>query len=309
VTDDPTTNCNDMKAYLWKRELQTWDEFARFFNNEFDLCTDETPKPLLRQYVWRGHRCDDWKLLSSFDRVFGRSERVKALSAEERAKRREGVLTTHLNSFVYACRGKLGQFGITVRELKMLVRGGTLNRNHIWALGQHYGLVTPLLDWCYSPFTAAFFAFEEESETTGKVNDHRVVFGLKIEEVCDVLSLPIDGCQLSYFDPMSSDHPRLINQRGLFTVAENEIDIETLLKKYEDPGFLEKNRCGRNHPWLIRIRIPDTLDNRQCFLHGLNTMNINHMNLFPEIRGAAEFCNLGIEFDAYARFYGQSPSR
>jgi hypothetical protein len=150
VTHDPTSRRSDIRPYLWKRELQGWDDFCSFFNNAFDLCTDETPKPLLSHYVWRGHMRDDWKLSSSFDRVFARSERVKRLGTEERAKRRESVLRTHLNSFVYACRGKLGEFGITVRELKRLIRGGVLHRNHIWALGQHYGLVTPLLDWCYS---------------------------------------------------------------------------------------------------------------------------------------------------------------
>ncbi len=305
MTNDHTISSNGIKPYLWKREFRSWDEFCCFFNSEFDLCTSETLKPLLGHYVWRGHRRDDWKLLSSFDRVFSRNEHLKTLSVEERAKARESVLRTHLNSFVYACRGKLGQFDITVRELKKLIRSRVLHRNHIWALGQHYGLVTPLLDWCYSPFTAAFFAFKEECESPGRENGYRVVFGLKIKEVCDVLNLPIDGRQLEWFDPMSSDHPRLINQRGLFTVAENETDIETLLKNYEDPGFAERNRSGRNHPWLVRIRIPDTLSNRQCFLHGLNAMNINHGSLFPEIRGAAEFCNLGLELDGYAKFHGQ----
>jgi hypothetical protein len=202
----------------------------------------------------------------------------------------------------------LGQFNITVRELKQLIRGRVLHRNHIWALGQHYGLVTPLLDWCYSPFTAAFFAFAEENQDTDKVNDYRVVFGLKVEEVCDVLSLPLTGRQLDYFDPISSDHPRLTNQRGLFTVAENALDIETLLKEYGDLGYAERNRSGRNHPWLMRIRIPNTVSNRQGFLHALNAMNINHASLFPEIQGAAAFCNLGIDLDGYARFHSQSPS-
>jgi hypothetical protein len=305
MTNDPTISRNDTKPYLWKREFGSWGEFCCFFNSEFDLCTSETPKPLLRHYVWRGHRRDDWKLLSSFDRAFGRSDEVKALGVEERAKRRESVLRTHLNSFVYACRGKLGQFDISIREWKKLIRSRILHTNHVWALGQHYGLVTPLLDWCYSPFSAAFFAFEEESENPGRANGYRVVFGLKVREVCEVLDLPIDGRQLDCFDPMSSDHPRLINQRGLFTVAENGIDIETLLEKYEDPGFAGRNRSGRNHPWLIRIQIPDTPSNRQCFLHGLNAMNINHVSLFPEIRGAAEFCNLGMELDGYAEFHGQ----
>jgi hypothetical protein len=309
VADNSRTNCSDGKPYLCERELQGWDQFCRFFNDEFDLFTDETTKPLLGDYVWRGHRRDDWKLSSSFDRAFAESDLAKALTGEERARRRADVLKAHLNSFVYACRGKLGQFGITVRELKRLIRGGVLNRNHIWALGQHHGLVTPLLDWCYSPFAAAFFAFKTKTEKTGRMNDYRVIFGLKVKEVCDVLNLPHNGCQLGYFDPMSSDHPRLISQRGLFTVAENETDIETLLKEHEDPGYAEKNGSGRNHPWLIRIGVPDTASNRECFLRGLDAMNVNHVSLYPEIRGAAEFCNLGIEFDGFARFHGQSPSR
>jgi len=319
----------EKESYLWKVKVEAWNGFCQLFNNEFDLCEDTSSKPLLRNYVWRGHRLEKWKLESSFDREF---------NEREKGKKRDDILRRHLNSFAYACRGKLKDFGLSIRELRSLlgiseekfkkylkensfklnngnsynivevlgnwINKGILNRNHIWALGQHYGLATPLLDWCYSPFIAAFFAFEKENNKE-EDNKHRVIFGLKVKEVANTLSLQKDG--LEYFDPMSSEHPRLINQRGLFTKTKDGKDIETVLCKYEY-GHKERDIPEGNNPWLIKIKIKDIPDTRRSFLHGLTAMNINHMSLFPEIQGAAKFCNLGIELDDYARFRGQGPS-
>ncbi len=151
-----------------------------------------------------------------------------------------------------------------------------------------------------------FVAFEKENNKE-EDNKHRVIFGLKVKEVVNTLDLPIDGCQLEYFDPMSSEHLRLINQRGLFTIRKDGKDIETVLCKYKD-GHKERDMPEGNNPWLIKIKIKDIPDTRRSFLHGLTAMNIDHMSLFPEIQGAAKFCNLGIKLDEYARFRGQGPS-
>jgi len=277
-----------------------------------------------------GNRLEKWKLESSFDREF---------NEREKGKKRDDILRRHLNSFAYACRGKLKDFGLSIRELRSLlgiseekfkkylkenslklnngnsynivevlgnwINKGILNRNHIWALGQHYGLATPLLDWCYSPFIAAFFAFEKENNKE-EDNKHRVIFGLKVKEVANTISLQKDG--LEYFDPMSSEHPRLINQRGLFTIEKNGKDIETLLSDTYEAAHMNENNWEHDSPWLIKIKIKDIPDARRYFLHGLTAMNINHMSLFPEIQGAAKFCNLGIKLEDYARFRGQGPS-
>ena len=294
------------KGVLTKRlPRRCWQEFTDFLFSRSDLFFEEHAEKTER-YVWRGHRCSSWRLKSAFDRQRGKSQP------------RAGVLRRHHTSFAYAARGKLGEFGLTVRELKSLIQAGILNENHVWALAQHYGMATPLLDWCLSPFVAAYFAFSEESRLED-VNwdnetdlgsdwnaikerlkdkdkkkslpyDNRVVFGLDYRQVCQ-------HTQLDYFSPMSSEHPRLINQRGLFTVAKDGADIETLVRDNWKEGG----------PWLIKIEIPNDNKRRDDFLRKLNLMNINHASLFPDISGAAQFCNLGLKFPGYSTDPGAGP--
>lgn len=296
------------------RGVDSWDEFSDRFNDKFVTKKDEASnnKLYLGDYIWRGHRCEDWRLVSSFDREFKTGNGDFVYNPD-----RDTILNRHLTSFVYAIRGKLKEFGLTVREIKAAFRHDLLNENHIWALAQHYDLMTPLLDWCYSPYVAAYFAFQwqkktdKQSENENNGNDKkkcRVVWGLNYKQVCDNYKKPrVYNTGVEYFDPMSSEHPRLINQRGLFTITKNgkainkasmdDIDIESIVKN---------NSCsGCNGPWLIKLKIKDSKENREEFLRRLNAMNIDHISLFPEIKGAAEFSNIGLEFDEYARFHGQ----
>lgn len=306
-------------------DVYSWDGFSNLFNGEFVTKSEGAKKDklYLGDYVWRGHQSEVWRLVSSFDREFMTNDEFKYKPD------RDTILKRHLNSFVYAVRGKLKEFELTVREIKA---SKVLKKNHIWALAQHYGLRTPLLDWCYSPYVAAYFAFQEKNddeenndnrgkktdkknENENKCNDKekskkedeqkkcRIVWGLNYKQVCDnYTKTEVFNTGVDYFDPMSSEHPRLINQRGLFTIVENvqvikkeDIDIEEIVKN---------NRCSDcNGPWLIKLEIKEK--NREEFLRRLSAMNINHISLFPEIKGAAEFSNIGLEFDEYARFHGQ----
>lgn len=294
---DNSCELKPIEKGISKKEVKDWNEFRDLIFNalchEKEKATKE--KPYINDYVWRGQRCESRKLISSFDRDWRKKQQKATL------KSRDEFLKQHLDSFVYACRGKLAEFGISIRELKRDMRGKVLNRNHIWALAQHYGLKTPLLDWCYSPFVAAFFAFKDRDDNH---KENRVIYGLNYKDAFDgntTLELLTRNYSFAYFDPMSSEHPRLINQRGLFTITKNGEDIEEIVKK---------NWKERTEPWIVKILIPNNNNNRENrveFLRALNLMNINHMTLFPEIYGAAKFCNIGIEdgLDDYAVFHGQ----
>lgn len=299
------------KAYKKKSEdkgirtycVDSWDGFSNLFNGEFVTKREgaKNEELYLEDYIWRGHRCEDWELVSSFDREF-KTDNEDFVYDPDRGK----ILNRHLNSFVYAVRSRLKEFGLTVREIKEAIRSKELNKNHIWALAQHYGLRTRLLDWCYSPYVAAYFAFQKPNNRND--NHYRIVWGLNYKQVCDnYTKAGVFNTGIKYFDPMSSEYPRLINQRGLFTITKNGEEIKKARKNDIDiEGIVKNDRGGGcNGRWLIKAKIKDSKENREEFLRRLNAMNINHMSLFPEIKGGAEFSNIGLEFNEYARFHGQ----
>ncbi|MCL5281765.1 MAG: FRG domain-containing protein, partial [Planctomycetes bacterium] len=204
---------------VWDVELKGWEDFLAFVNDHFIAAGESNQRSPTKdrscadKYVWRGEpEGTKHPLVSSFDRElqkWGRGERVASLKR-------------HRQAFLYAVRGRTEELGFSVAELKHYVRARTLNEKHLWAFGQHYDLVTPLLDWTLSPFVAAFFAYEGKQTGIGwcirdesraaevrksllKAVDEmadldqeekeeleqeiqpgaRVVYGLKYEELCE----------------------------------------------------------------------------------------------------------------------------
>jgi FRG domain len=272
-----TADSRTPNAVGWQR-MQESDGIVTFrlasWSNYFDFLEAELFHESIKakhKYIWRGQRMN-WPLSSSLDRLF------KKLSLME-SPNLEKLTAEHLESFKFATRGRRG------------LNPAELLENEWWALGQHFGLATPLLDWTRSPFAAAYFAFEELATDP---SEHRILYGLDLNAVSQ-RNKELDESKvyeqgrppiLEIIEPMSDENPRLVSQGGLFTRA----PIGTSIEQWVEGAF--GNSSGSV---LLRIEIPNT--DRLACLRALNRMNINHLSLFPDLGGASRSTNLKLEID------------
>lgn len=280
MTSEPLGKVNLIEADTWVHHgvvdgtstfrLRSWAHFFDFLEAKiFNFAS--TPK---HSYIWRGQRRSDWSLSTTLDRQL---EALKMSTLPLHIL--EDVSAKHLERFKYAARGRRGP------------APATLSENEWWALGQHFGLATPLLDWTRAPFAALYFAFEEtssEPDVTRAIyalDEHAVLtkaFEIETGPSIERGRLPI----VEIVDPMSDENQRLVSQGGCFTRA----PIGTSIEQWISQAFE-----GASDPILIRIELPNA-ERLNC-LQALNRMNINHLSLFPDLSGASRSTNLKLEFE------------
>jgi len=251
--------------------LGSWWEFVKFARNP-DLSW-----PTL---IYRGQANANWKVESTLDRLEKRFPTTPNQSG-----------------------GNPECFGIPpVPRVVQMVRFKELSRGKLrldappdhdedewWALAQHHGMATPLLDWTYFPFVALFFAFEEEKCRYRKPK-FRAVYALAHH----LLSQGEKKKEHPRaFSPKGHANYRLTNQGGLFLKMPQKTDLESWVKKnfkndtYKCPPDVGENL--RPKAILQKFKIPDK-DREDC-LRFLDHMNINRASLFPDLDGAARYVN------------------
>lgn len=212
---------------------------------------------------FRGQRDSKWKLRTTLDRF-----------SDTLDTRVKGTYDKVLDTFIKAIRGK-----------SQIIKNPEKNEDEIWALGQHNGLATPLLDWTSSAYIALFFAFETNEHPESK---YRTVWGMHyfVSETMKEYNKDKNKYEeFKFVDPITDHNPRLLSQSGIFTKQPINFDVEQWVRKHF--------KDNTDKPVLFKIHIP-TLE-REKILKGLMLMNIHHVSIYPDIAGASKYCMTKLE--------------
>ena len=211
-----------------------------------------------RRYLFRG-QTQPWRLRSSFHRA-GRAD-----------------LTRFLNEDIQTLHKHLSARTKHVFNLEIPNENGAF-----FNLVQHHGYPTPLIDWTYSPYVAAFFAYRAiSSEKVAQASSDDKVRILVFDQLQwrsdwnQLVMLATASPHVSIGEFLAIENERLIPQQAASTVT-NVDDIESYIRSKESDS----------KKYLSAIDLP--LRERDKVVQELRFMGITAGSLFPGLDGACE---------------------
>jgi hypothetical protein len=231
-----------------KAKIKNWASFKQYVS-----------KLDSRKYIFRGQR-SNWRLVTGFHRT-GRANLFRFLN--------EDIQTLHKN--------------LSARTRHIFNLSIPNENGAFFNLVQHHGYPTPLLDWSYSPFVSAFFAYRRinsKMASEAKKSQHVRIFVFNKEQwerdfrQLQVLAVSYPHFSLSEF--IAIDNERMIPQQGISTVT-NVSDVES---------YVARNEKETGKTYLQAIDLPWT--ERDKVVHDLTMMGITAGSLFPGLDGMCE---------------------
>jgi len=247
--------------------VEEWTHFTRI------AASAVGEMPLISRYLFRGQSRAEWALKPSLLRLFS-----------------DGTPSSHILP--------LEQFALNEfrSHAHLYLDPGALPDEYPksfaaewWAIMQHHGAPTRMLDWTSSPYVAAYFAVERDWDCDGAIYIINTIATSKDPEE-KVAATPRRVSNEDLFSSSSSDRicvwtpnrrtERLAVQQGAFTFSVNVA---------ADQAAVIAKRCEtfaqRDQELMIYCKalIPARL--KREFLGRLRSMNITSRSLFPGIDG------------------------
>jgi hypothetical protein len=211
------------------------------------------------RYLYRGQEDSRWRLRTYFHRLGSQARRAS--------------LVRFLNTDIQTLHQHLSSLTKHVFNLSHPIEHGAFV-----SLVQHHGYPTPLLDWTYSPFISAYFAFKKMAPDANAQRKVRIFIFDRLQWRNDFPQLPILSPALPHFsmlDALAIENPRMVPQQGVSTIS-NVDDIESYIRS--------KEVSGKQYLQVVDLPISE----RRYVLRELSLMGITAGSLFPGLDGACD---------------------
>lgn len=251
--------------------LKSWEEFIVEIKN---LRSDH--HEFSDRMLFRGQADSDWKLETTLERIIGTEITVKDYYRFAHSAKYK-ILT--LEPLVYKIPD-ISEFNIWADKN---VDDGIFSFHDFPCYEylvylRHHGFPSPLMDWTFSIFVAAFFAFNK--------SDHKQNKNVSIYCFLDrAINHKIYSNRLPIIHSLGQNaivHPRHIQQQSNYTVC---VNYENASSKFVNHEKL-LNKVNNNQDLSWKFVLPSS--ERNLVLKSLNEMNINSYTLFGTIDSLVE---------------------
>ncbi len=242
--------------------FDSWRSFKAGFEDHLSRATDRIEQPY--PFLFRGQGDAGWPLVTKFARDICRlpgPSKNPRLSARARRK----ALLELFQS-----------------ELKLSDVAQLQPKASPWALGQHYGLPSPLLDWSSSAYVAAFFAAESAAEKIHAENRRELetlkqrfaIFAIRQRCGAHWERMKVDF--ISDTEPLNR---RIRPQLGYFTITNSSDEpLEQIIGSY-----CAKHRGLSMEDFLVKFTLPYSA--ALAALRDLESMDITPRRIYADLTG------------------------
>ena len=258
--------------FVLTTKAKSWDDCLRWIAG------------LEGRWYFRGQREAAWGLDTSLDRGVWRGTKTGYMHLDRQAEMKELLFRFKQDAHNY------------------LTHVPTSTDIASWyALMQHFGAPTPLLDWTESPFVGLYFALEDKASVKRK--REREAYSAVWAINAEWLEIKEKESKVDHFssddllsrrtpliiriNPVTSN-PRLFAQQGLFLcrLLAQASFADMLMTMMMHPNLTDK-------PVIRKLEIGSRL--RINFLKNLRAMNIHRASLFPGLDGLGALLKLDLE--------------